>query len=313
MSRTRPSGRAAALAVALLMAGCSRAVTPPAAPPEPAAVEGPRALNEVQAFLQVGPRDAGTPGAEKAAAYLQLRLRQLGVEAAIDTFTNDAPGGPTVFRNVIGRRPGSGRGLIVVGCHYDTKTGIPGFVGANDSGSGTGVLLELARVLAARPPLAAEIQLVFFDGEECRVNYGPADGLHGSRHPADRLVREGRARDVLGVIVLDMIGDRGLSVTVPRNGAAHLISGAFDAARAEGARDMFSLHPFAVGDDHQPFLEAGLPAVDLIDFEFGSAPGRNDYWHTDQDTLDKLSADSLQIAGRVTLRLVAALLTPAPP
>ncbi|MCX7006757.1 MAG: M28 family peptidase [Kiritimatiellaeota bacterium] len=169
------------------------------------------------------------------------------------------------------------------------------------------MLLELARLLKPGWRGAAEFWLAFLDGEECRVEYGPHDGLHGSRHLAQQLAAAGRTNDVRAVILLDMIGDRDLSVTLPPNGDARLTALVLDAATAEGARAKFGLAPGGILDDHQPFLDAGMPAVDLIDFLYGSAPGLNDYWHTAADTPDKLSAESLQTIGRVVLRVLAAL------
>ena len=293
---------------ALAVAGCSR--QPPA--PLPAAApltgfDGPRALAEVSALCAISPRDAGAPGAARAADLLAGKLRALGVVTERQTFADAAPGGTATFHNVIGKIPGTGRGLIILCAHYDTKGGIPGFVGANDSGSGTGVLLELARVLKTGWRGAPEIWLAFLDGEECRVDYGPHDGLHGSRHLAQQLVATGRTNEVRAVILLDMIGDRDLTVTLPPNGDARLTALVLDAATVEGARTKFGLAPGPVLDDHQPFLDAGMPAVDLIDFLYGSAPGLNDYWHTATDTPDKLSAESLQTIGRVVLRMLAAL------
>ncbi|MBU1695181.1 MAG: M28 family peptidase [Verrucomicrobia bacterium] len=258
--------------------------------------------------MALGPRDATTPGAERAALYLRDRLRDLGVESEVDEFEDSCPAGPAVFRNVIGRIPGKGQGILLLGGHYDTQSGIgEGFEGANDSGSSTGVLLHLAELLAAGPAWPWDIWIVFFDGEEAMHRYGPNDGLHGSRHMARRLVEQGRAPDVKAVIILDMIGDHDLTVTIPRNGTSWLISEVFEAAREEGARDRFKLFRHELGDDHDPFLAADMPAVDLIDFHFGSAPGRNNYWHTPQDRMDKLAPESLDIIGRVVLRLLVRL------
>ena len=168
----------------------------------------------------------------------------------------------------------------------------------------SGLLLELARVLQMAGPLPVNIGIAFFDGEECRQNYAAHDGLHGSVHAARALRLNRRADQVRAVIILDMIGDKDLKVTVPRNSTPDLAVRVFRAAEAEKVRDKFALMAGSLLDDHYPFLEAGMPAVDLIDFEYGSAPGRNDYWHTSQDTLDKLSAESLGIVGRVVIRML---------
>jgi Zn-dependent M28 family amino/carboxypeptidase len=146
------------------------------------------------------------------------------------------------------------------------------------------------------------------DGEECVNRYGATDGLHGSRRLAAQLAQGGNAARVRGVLIVDMVGDSNLTVRLPENGTPALMQAVLDAATAEGARRHFGLGLGAVLDDHVPFLDAGLPAVDIIDFEYGSAPGLNDYWHTAADTVDKLSADSLRIAGRVVARAVNVLL-----
>lgn len=302
------------LGVALCAAGCGRTEpAPPLAPAPafvvrpPAAISGASALDEVRRFVELGPKEPGTPGAESAALYLKKRLMDVGVEAEIQEFQDPAPVGELTFRNVLGRIPGGSGKIVLLGAHYDTKTGIEGFEGANDSGSGTGLLVELARALKQHGPHPVEIRFAFFDGEECRVEYGPEDGFHGSRHLAKTMATDGSLSNVVAMILLDMVGDRDLTITIPRNGTPELISLAFEAARAEGVRERLQLFPNAVGDDHEAFFQRGVPAIDLIDFFYGSEPGKNDYWHTAADSLDKVSAESLDVVGRVVARMVAEL------
>lgn len=290
--------------ILLLLVACAPAPEAPPAQVDPAAFDGQRALFEASNIARIVPRHSGSPGAELTALHLQKRLQSAGLVAELEVFTNRTPTGPMVFRNVVAEWPGTGSNLVIIGSHYDTKSGIAGFVGANDSASSSGALLELGRALAAGPRLAVTVRLVFFDGEECQVSYNEMDGLHGSRHHAARVLRAGSVRRVKGVVVLDMVGDRNLSVTLPRNGTPSLLAAVLEESYREDARQKFALHPYAVGDDHVPFLEAGMPAVDIIDFDYGSAPGLNDYWHTPMDTLDKIGADSLQVVGRVTLRML---------
>ena len=294
------------LAAVLGAAGCGKppAPEPAAAAPAPAAVSGAAALEEVRRFVALGPRDAGTPGAEQAAGYLFERLQALGVEAEIQEFQDASPLGEPTFRNVLGRIPGTSDRIVLLGSHYDTKVGIAGFAGANDSGSSTGLLIELARALKANGPHPLEIRFAFFDGEECRVEYGPGDGFHGSEHLAAAMAADGSLSNTAAMILLDMVGDKDLTITIPRNGAPELIALAFEAARAEGTRKHFQLHPGQISDDHTAFFRRGVPAVNLIDFSYGSAPGKNDYWHTAEDALDKISAESLEIVGRVAARMV---------
>ena len=271
---------------------------------DPAKFDGKKALFEAVGLVGQGSRDGGTPGAEKAANYLAKRLQGAGVAAEIDAFTNMTPRGPRIFRNVIGKLPGDSKRLILVCSHFDTKPGIgENFQGANDSGSSSGVLLELARIFAGREKRGPEIRLVFFDGEECLNGYTEIDGFHGSRFYAQKLVDQGRRADTQ-MILLDMIGDQNLTVTLAHNNDPNLATMFLHAAETDGSRAHFQLWPYEVGDDHSAFLERGIPAVDIIDFDYGSAPGRNDYWHTMQDTTDKLSADSLQIIGRCTIRVL---------
>lgn len=280
----------------LFLTGCGKA--------DPSGFDGEKALAEVAALVQISPRDAGTGGARRAAVHLESRLKDLGLKASIDTFSEETPAGKMHFNNVLGRLPGKTKRLIVLASHFDTKSGIsPTFQGANDSGSSSGVLLELTRMLS-KQPLETEFLIAFLDGEECREQYGPTDGLHGSRHLAQQLVESGGAQYVEAVIVLDMIGDRDLKVTVPRNGTQSLIKELFYASHEVGTRSAFGLGKGSILDDHVPFLLAGMPAIDVIDFEYGSAPGLNDYWHTEEDSLDKLSAESLQKIGDTVLQMI---------
>lgn len=284
----------------LLLTGCGSA--------DSTAFDGTNAFDETKALVAIRPRDAGTAGARRAAVHLEGKLNALGVKASIDTFSEETPSGKLFFNNVLGRLPGKTKRLVVIGSHFDTKAGIsPDFQGANDSGSSSGVLLELARVLSEKAPLETELLFAFFDGEECRVEYGPNDGLHGSRRLAQQLFESGGAEFVEAVIVLDMIGDRNLNITVPRNSSRKLVKELFFAAHQQGVRSVFSLGKSSILDDHVPFLLAGMPAIDVIDFEFGSAPGLNDYWHTMEDSMDELSVESMQIVGDTVLQMIGNL------
>ena len=275
---------------------------------DPSQFDEMAAFEDVSLLVDLGPREAGTKGAEHAAKHIVKRFQQAGLEVQIETFEDPSPLLSVPFRNVIGKLRGGGQGRILIGSHYDTKSGIGDHhVGANDSGSSTGVLIELARTVKASGyefQGGPDIWFVAFDAEECVVQYGPEDGLHGSRNLARRLLDDGLVKDTWAVIVLDMVGDKDLRITIPRNCDPSLISLAFAAARADGVRSRFSLHNQSILDDHVPFLHAGIPAIDLIDFEYGSRPGKNDYWHTPEDTLDKLDAQSLGVVGRVTIRMI---------
>ncbi len=293
----------------LLCAACGRQEPVPAAAPRDvatyplSALKGDDALREVSRFVDLAGKPGLPPGGQRA-AWIKDRLAELGVPAEFDAFRDSSPSGIRAFTNVVVKFPGKDPSVVILAAHHDLKAGIPSFVGANDSGSGVGLLLALAPVLKGGTGAGPSVWLAFLDGEECQINYGPNDGLHGSRHMAAGLVAKGQAGQVKAFILLDMVGDRDLTVTIPRNGTPALMSRVFQAAEKCGVRDRFSLNDHAVLDDHQPFLDAGIPAVDLIDFDYGSSPGLNDYWHTSADTMDKLSADSLETVGRVVLQML---------
>ncbi|MEN7973284.1 MAG: M28 family metallopeptidase [Verrucomicrobiota bacterium] len=271
--------------------------------------DGHRAFAEVEALVQFSPRDAGTSGGWKAAEHISKRLEGFGIETKIDTFTDMTPEGEKTFCNVMGQIRGKADRWIILGSHFDTMPGIENFQGANDSGSSTGVLLELARMLAdsgQEPEIG--ILFAFFDGEEGIAHYAPGDGLHGSRRMAEQLVESGTHKKVEAMILLDMVGDKDLQFTVPVNSSRGLIKDVLDAAHAVGHRECFSLSRNSViTDDHVPFLKIGIAAIDIIDFKFGSAPGLNDYWHTEADNLDNISAKSLETTGKIMLQLLRQL------
>jgi len=290
---------AKSLIIALLvLAGCSRPV--PFPPVE--SFSGTNAFHHVAQLVAFGPRPSGSEALTRSAGYLQAQLEAAGLEVELQEFRAGTPTGPVLFRNVIGRTKSGGGKIVILGSHYDTKR-LANFVGANDAGSSSGALLELARVLAGQ----RDLWFVFFDGEEAVNEYGPADGLWGSKFLVETLKGENKLRSVQAMILLDMVGDRDLKITMPANSTPELVQRTFAAAESLGWREKFSYVLQEILDDHEPFRVAGVPAVNLIDFEFGSAPGLNDYWHTERDTLDKISPRSLEIVGRTTLRLLEQL------
>lgn len=271
--------------------------------------DGEAALAEVAALVEISPRDAGTSNGWKAAKHIFKRLEGFGVEAEIDTFADMTPEGEKTMCNVIGRIPGKTNRWIILGSHFDSMPGIDNFQGANDSGSSTGILLEIARMRAGTVPEVGII-FAFFDGEEGIAHYIPGDGLHGSRHMARALVQSGEAKKIKAMVLLDMVGDRDLHFILPANSSNGLVKEVLDAAHATEHRKRFSLsRGMAITDDHVPFLEIGIPAINIIDFRFGSEPGLNDYWHTSADNMENISAESLGITGEITLQLLKQLVS----
>jgi glutaminyl-peptide cyclotransferase len=273
-------------------------------------ISGARAFEDVRQLVAITPRHSGTEGAERAAKHLQGALTPFTDNCRIDSFEDETPVGPLTFRNVIGMQTGRGSDIIILASHYDTKAGIADdFQGANDSGSSSGLLIELARVLRGQPPLPFQVMFALFDGEECIKAYGEEDGLHGSRQLVRQLRERNALSNVKAMILLDMVGDKDLTITLPRNVDRKLMSMAFRAAREAGIRKKFTLSKNTILDDHVPFVEAGVPAINLIDFQHGSRHGLNDYWHTENDTLEHISADSLQSVGEVVIHMLNALAT----
>lgn len=247
------------------------------------------------------PRNAGTLEGLKAARWLREALVAKGVPAHLEMFTASTPLGRKTFANVVAERRSedSKAPWIVVLSHFDTAPNVdPSFEGANDGASTSGLLLALAVSVQRAKNSAVNWMFVWTDGEECMQNYGPNDGFQGSRHLARRFVKEGRV--VKAAVCLDMLGDRDLGIVLPANTTESLAEAAFEAARRTGLEAKLSQDKsIVISDDHTPFLASGYPAIDFIDFSFGSKPGANDYWHTKQDTMDKISERSLYEAGRL--------------
>ena len=259
---------------------------------------GEKAFAHVQHLVDLGPRPAGSEALEKSRLYIIERLKSAGWTVTRSEFSDQTPRGKMTFVNLIARFGTNEKkeaAQFLLCSHYDTKTfETIRFVGANDGGSSTGLVIEMARVLAMNPALAAKIELLFFDGEEAFENFTATDGLYGSRHFAEELRNSNKAKSVRGGILFDMIGDKSLDVTLPPDSPADLARNIFAAADALGQRSHFTYLDRGIGDDHTPLNQIGIPVIDLIDFDFPP-------WHTAEDTLDKISAESLEIVGRVAL------------
>lgn len=288
---------AVGLLAAATLAACGDAGQSPAA--QEGGFDADRALADLEAQVEIGPRPAGSPGARRTVALIADRLREAGVEDV----AVQAP-----WMNVVGTIPGSAPGTVVVGAHFDTKDDLgPGFEGANDGASGVAVVLELARSLP-RPLPGPSVSLALFDAEEARGERPfELDGTRGSRQYA-AYARRGGARgtppleSIRAMVLFDLVGDCALEIPLEA-GSDPALYGLFAAAAEArtGSPAPFRGASGAVGDDHVPFLEAGIPAVDLIDFSFGPGPAPGAYWHTPEDTLDKVCAASLDAVGEAAL------------
>ena len=258
---------------------------------------GEKAFAHVQRLVDFGPRPAGSKALEKSRDYIEDQLRRSGWQVTRQAFSDDTPRGKIQFVNLIAQFSGQGKAaspLFLLCSHYDTKMfDAIRFVGANDGGSSTGLLLELARVIGQHPNLARKIELVFFDGEEAVEQFSQTDGLYGSRYFA-RQLQSGGAKQFRGGLLFDMVGDRSLGITLPANSPVEIARDIFAAAEVLKLRNYFTYLGRELVDDHVPLNAIGIPTLDIIDFDYP-------WWHTADDTIDKVSAQSLRIVGSVAL------------
>ena len=253
-----------------------------------------RAWEHLRQLVALGPRPAGSPAIEQARAYIKKQLATAGVAAIEQTWEDKTPVGPIKMVNLVATIPGASNNRLIIGGHYDTKRFREfRFVGANDGGSSAAFLIELARVLKTRKN-ALKIELLFLDGEEAVVEWTGTDNTYGSRYYVAAARKDGSLATAKAFILVDMIGDRDLQLTRETHSTPWLDGIIRSTATAQKLGSYFAGPPLALEDDHLPFLAAGVPSVDLIDFEFPA-------WHTAGDNLDAVSARSLQIVGDVLL------------
>jgi Zn-dependent M28 family amino/carboxypeptidase len=205
------------------------------------------------------------------------------------------------MKNIVAKTPGTGQGIILLLTHYDSLSSVKNFVGAEDSASSDGVMLELARLLCGKKE-PNSVWIAFLDGEEAFVNWDQdEDHTYGSRELAARMAVSGDLKHVKAVILADMIGQYGLAIPREGNSTKWLTDLVWKTAGRLGYSDVFVSRSETISDDHQPFLSRDVPSVDIIDWDGFQNPK---YWHTEQDTLDKVSPRSVAIVGHVILETV---------
>jgi glutaminyl-peptide cyclotransferase len=281
-------------ALLILLASCAWA----------ADFSGSAALEYTRKAVAFGQRPPGSAANQKLQAYIESQLKPLHCQTSFDAFAGQTPAGSVAMRNIIAKFPGKSGRVIVVTGHFDTKP-MPGrvFVGANDGGASTGFLLELARVVNTMPH-TDDIYLVFFDGEEAFGEWSDTNGIYGSRHLADKWSRDGMLSHIKALINVDMIGDKDLGILEDTNSSRSLLRLVWQTANDLGYGKYFLDLATPMEDDHMPFVRKGVNALDLIDFDYGP---RNAYWHDEKDTLDKLSAHSLEVVGNVLVAVLGKL------
>jgi glutaminyl-peptide cyclotransferase len=297
----------------------------PQLPPDsgpPPAFDSARAMQYVKEIVAFGPRPIGSANHKKVEDYLLAHLK--GDEVENDVFTADTPEGKLPVHNIVARFPGTKDGIIIIASHYDTNYPLRGtsFVGANDGGSSSALLLEFANQLRGKPRPGYSIWLVWDDAEEAIKPDGSGglrqempfekDSLYGITHLAEKWQADGTLKRIRAFLLADMVGDADLNIEHDSNSTPWLEDVVYEAASRLGYQSHFFARTMAVSDDHLPFLNRGVPSADFIDFDYGY----NDvFWHTTQDTVDKLSPKSLEIVGSTMLETVRILdkMDPLPP
>jgi glutaminyl-peptide cyclotransferase len=277
----------------------------PAPPPAPSPAktggfDGAKAYDFTARLVGFGPRPPASDAIHRTQDYIRAQLKSFDCPVDQDEFHSSTPVGDLAMKNIIAKVPGMGQGIILLLTHYDTLR-MDNFVGAVDGGSSTGLMLEMARIECAKKQPNA-VWIAFLDGEEALVNwYTDNDNTYGSRELAARLAMSGDLKRVRAVILADMVGPNNLRIRKDSNSTPWLTALVWGTAARLGYQDIFVSEDLSVADDHIPFLRRGVPSVDLIDL--------NDYpyWHKTDDTLDKVSPQSLAIVGHVILETVSEL------
>jgi glutaminyl-peptide cyclotransferase len=268
--------------------------------------KGMAALAYTRRATTFGERPSGSAALARTREWIIGELKPLGAELSLDSFTGNTPAGPIPMVNIILRFHGtSGKSLVAVTGHYDTKD-IPmvHFIGANDAGSSTGFLIEFARTIS-KIKYPDDIDIVFFDGEEAKNReWTDADSRYGSRHLVAKWASDGTLARIKALINVDMIGDKNLDISNDTDSSESLRAAVQKIADRLGYTKFFRTDQGAIDDDHVPFVNSGVNAIDIIDLDYGP---NGSYWHTAEDTMDKLSAHSFQVTGDVVMELIKEL------
>ncbi len=294
---------AAAAAVAKSETASAAEAAPPDTSPLPQ-VDAKRAFEYTREVTAFGPRYMGSENHKKLERYIVDHLK--GDQVEDDAFTADTVEGKFPVRNIIAKFPGRKDGIIVIMGHYDTNYPLrnTGYVGANDGGSSTAILLEFANELRGKTRDGYSVWLVWTDGEEAVKSWSDTDSLYGTRHLAEKWEKDGTLKKIKALMVLDMIGDADLDIQRDLNSTPWLLDLIYAAAQREGYQSHFYAFQGPMEDDHLPFVKRGVPSADVIDLDYGY---NNVFHHTPQDTMDKLSPRSLEITGNTILETVRML------
>jgi len=281
---------------------------PEAAPPDNAPlphIDAKRAFQYTREVTAFGPRYMGSENHKKLERYIIDHLK--GDQVEDDAFTADTVEGKFPVHNIIAKFPGTKDGIIAIFGHYDTNYPLRniGYVGANDGGSSTAILLEYANQLrgggSGKKRDGYSVWLVWTDGEEAVQKWSDTDSLYGTRHLAEQWGKNGTLKKIKALMVMDMIGDADLNIDRDTNSTPWLLDLIYVAAERLGYQSHFYAREGPIEDDHLPFVKRGVPCADVIDLDYGY---NNVFHHTAQDTMDKLSPKSLEIVGDTILETI---------
>jgi glutaminyl-peptide cyclotransferase len=259
-------------------------------------VDGQRAMRHVEQMVSHGPHPPGSEAQKKVGDYISQQMQGFGLEVYRQDFIADTPLGNLPMANIWGVVEGRTDSVIILASHYDSKYFADfEFVGANDSGSSSAVVLELARILKQENPTPFTLWFVFFDGEEAFAEWTDEDSLYGSRRFVAMLKEDGRLSKISALILLDIIGGKNLTLRKDNNSTGWLNTIIWNKAAEMGHGNIFVQRgQTSAIDDHIPFAKENIPVVDLIDLTYA-------HWHTPEDTIDKLSPLNMEIVGNVVL------------
>lgn len=266
--------------------------------------DGKRAYDQVAKQVSFGPRPPGSPAIVKLQEYLESELKSYGCAVDTDTFSADTPVGRVPMRNIVAKIPGKTPGIILLGTHYDTKK-MENFVGADDAGSSTAVMLEIARLLCKEAPGKNAVWIAFFDAEEAfNPTWQDPDHTYGSRQMAAKMAADGTLPHVKAFILADMVGGKGNHFRRDPDSTKWVVDLVWGVAAKLGYSDIFLSEAGGTGgDDHYSFLKRGVPSVDIIDLWGPEVP----YWHTPQDNMDVISPKTLAVVGHTILASISEL------
>jgi glutaminyl-peptide cyclotransferase len=271
----------------------------------PPAFNSARAMQYVKEIVAFGPRPIGSANHKKVEDYIHAHVK--GDDVEDDAFTINTSEGTFPVRNIIAKYPGTRDGIVVIASHYDTNYPLrdTAYVGANDGASSSALLLEIANQLRGKKLDGYSVWLLWDDAEEAiKLPWTDDNSVYGVRHLAQKWQDDGTIKNIKAFILEDMIGDADLNIERDENSTPWLEDLIYQAATRLGYQSHFFARTIPMEDDHKPFMQRNVPSADLIDFDYGY---NNVFWHTAQDTVDKLSPKSLEIVGTVTLETVRML------